>query len=146
MKAKTENQRIARLALQLSQYWYNIQHAAGDSMLMQIADALSRLAMSLIDETEDHEGPVDCPFDGAEIQNILLQCIGSDVILSPARFSNNTDTYARLTRSTAEVVPNSIATEFTTNSTHSDRCGCLCCTGQVLALEEMEVKEGWRYP
>ena len=45
MTAKAEVQRVARLALWLSTYWYNLQHSAGDSILMKIADAMSRLSM-----------------------------------------------------------------------------------------------------
>ena len=51
--AKSENMRIGRLALWLSMYWYNIQHSAGDSLLMQIADALSRLDIAMSSDDEN---------------------------------------------------------------------------------------------
>ena len=104
MTAKSENQRIARLALWLSSYWYHIQHSAGDSALMKIADAMSRLVMTVSNE----DGLIFVPFDDATVQNILLSTISEEIITSPARFSNNTDTYAKLTRCTAEIIPHSL--------------------------------------
>ena len=106
-------------------------------MLMKIADALSRLVIALDPESEDK--PVDCPFDSTQVQNILLQSIGDTVIESPARFSNDFDTYARMTRSTAEVIPRRAhkETEFTTRLDH-EGCNCLVCCGRVMAIEEID--------
>ena len=70
MQAKTENQRIARLALWLSQYMYNLQHLAGRHVLMQIADALSRLC---IETGEDRD--IFVPFEDENVQHELLNAI-----------------------------------------------------------------------
>ena len=101
MTAKTENQRIARLALWLSMFWYNLQHLAGTHTLMKIADALSRL---LIETGEDQD--IFVPFEDKIVQHQLLNAIKQVISESPAKFSMSTDTHARLTRNSVEVVPN----------------------------------------
>ena len=108
-------------------YWYNIQHSAGDSLLIQIADALSRLDNVI---TSDHS-EVFMPFQEEMVQNILLSAITDDIILSPARFSTNTDTHARLDRSTAEVIPNSLAAIC-----HPRSCGCDGCVSSIAVLDD----------
>ena len=105
MVAKAEVQRVARLALWLSTYWYNLQHAAGDSALMKIADAMSRLNMS-----SSPDGAIFVPFEDDTVQHVLLNTVTEKVIPTAAKFSMTTDTEARLTRSTAEVVPNYMVT------------------------------------
>ena len=132
MQAKTENQRVARLALWLSMYWYNIQHGAGDSALIMIADALSRLF--IINAEDDSE--IFVPFEDKTVQNILLQAISDDIIMSPARFSMTTDTEAHLTRSSAEVVPRSMRVV----QHEQERCGCLVCAEQAYAVEEEQIE------
>ena len=104
MTAKTENQRIARLALWLSMFWYNLQHLAGTHTLMKIADALSRL---LIETGEDQD--IFVPFEDKIVQHQLLNAIKQVISESPAKFSMSTDTHARLTRNSVEVVPNTAA-------------------------------------
>ena len=125
--AKSENMRIGRLALWLSMYWYNIQHSAGDSLLIQIADALSRLDIVMSSDDND----IFMPFQEEVVQNILLSAITDEIILSPARFSTNTDTYARLDRSTVEVVPNSLAA-----IRHSGSCQCDGCVTSIEVVDD----------
>ena len=50
MKAAATNGRTARLALWLSCWWYNLVHLNGTHVLMQIADAISRLAIANSDD------------------------------------------------------------------------------------------------
>ena len=71
MKASATNGRIARLALWLSCWWYNLVHLAGDHVLMQIADAISRLA---IENSHDPEN-IAIPFEDDSVQNRLIENI-----------------------------------------------------------------------
>ena len=101
MVAKAENQRIARLALWLSMYWYNLQHLAGTHDLMKIADALSRL------EIEDYsDKAIFEPFEDENVQHILQRAVVAPIIHSHVQFSNNVDTHAELTRTGVSVAPN----------------------------------------
>ena len=116
MRARCEHQRIARLALWLSSYSYNLQHLAGKHILMQIADALSRL---LIDTGEDKD--IFVPFDGKQVQHQLLAAISKDKILkSPAESLLSKDTIAKMTRVSVETVPRNQLMVITDNSTYKD--------------------------
>ena len=105
MSAKAEHQRIARLALWLSMYYYNLQHMAGKHILLQIVDAISRLPIP--DTAEDRE--IFVPFEAPEAQSILTSTLTDEVIVCPRHFELSTDTHAKLTRSGIEIRPNSIA-------------------------------------
>jgi len=71
MKASATNGRIARLALWLSCWWYNLVHLAGDHVLMQIADAISRLAI------ENSHDPTNMaiPFEDDSVQSRFVENI-----------------------------------------------------------------------
>ena len=100
---------------------------AGDSLLVQIADALSRLDIVM---SFDDSG-VFMPFQEEVAQNILLLAITDDIILSPARFSTNTDTYARLNRFTTKVIPNSLAA-----IRYSGSCQCDGCVTSISVVDD----------
>lgn len=100
MTAKSENQRVARLALWLSGYMYNLQHMAGDHILMRIADALSRL---MIDTGEDRD--IFVPFEDDVVQHQLLAAMKEIWSKSPASYSMCKDTEAKMTRNSVEVGP-----------------------------------------
>ena len=68
MKAAATNGRIARLALWLSCWWYNLVHLNGTHVLMQIADAISRLAIA---NSDDPSNAV-IPFEDDNVQGVLI--------------------------------------------------------------------------
>ena len=71
MKAAASNGRLARLAIWLSMWQYNIVHLAGTHVLMQIADAISRLA---INNSEDGD-LAHVPFEDDAVQSIFTDAI-----------------------------------------------------------------------
>ena len=130
MTAKSENQRIARLALWLSMYWYNLQHLAGTHVLMQIADALSRL---MIETGEDRD--IFVPFEAEVVQHQLLAAMKYVISESPARFSMSKDTHAVLRRDGVEVVPNTVMALrcWTEDSTEdASKVGGVRCADEIL--------------
>jgi hypothetical protein len=62
----------------------------------------------------------------------LLNAVREEVILSPARFSMDTNTSAHLTRSSVEVVPNRMRAD----GTHTEACACLQCTDNLQVMIE----------
>ena len=71
MKAAATNGRIARLALWLSCWWYNLVHLQGTHVLMQIADAISRLAIS----NSDNPDNAKIPFEDDSVHGLLVDNI-----------------------------------------------------------------------
>lgn len=61
MQAKAEHQRIARLALWLSNYYCNLQHLAGKHILLQIVDCISRMDIPNTQEDADIFSPFEAP-------------------------------------------------------------------------------------
>ena len=103
MTAKAHHQRIARLALWLSQYHYNLQHLAGKHVLLQIVDSISRLP---IPNSTDDDDDVYCPFEDPQTQSILNSAITDNVIRCSSQFELSMDTQARLSRNGVDIVPN----------------------------------------
>ena len=101
MDAKAEHQRIARLALWLSMYYYNLQHLAGKHILLQIVDCISRLPIP--DSQEDRE--IFSPFEQPAVKTALAASITSQVIRCPRHFEISKDTHAQLTRCGVDIVP-----------------------------------------
>ena len=101
MSAKVEHQRIARLALWLSQYYYSIQHIAGEHILLKIVDAISRLPLPTSSEDKD----IFSPFETPEIKSILTSSICSAIMKCPRHFEFSTNTHAQLTRIGVDIVP-----------------------------------------
>ena len=101
MSAKMEHQRIARLAMWLSQYYYTLQHIAGEHILLKIVDAVSRLPIPT--SVEDRE--IFSPFETMEVKSILTASITSDIIRCPRHFEISTSTHAQLHRTGVDIVP-----------------------------------------
>ena len=108
MTAKTEHQRVARLALWLSMYYFNLVHLRGKHVLLQIVDAISRL--NIPDDPDDRE--VFSPFEVESVQKQLSTMITKEAILCERRFELTTDTHAELTRLGIDVVPDRPTTAF----------------------------------
>jgi hypothetical protein len=124
MQAKSEHQRIARLALWLSMYYYNLQHLAGKHVLLQIVDCISRL--DIPDTAGDRE--IFSPFEDERCQNILTSHLVKDkVIRCPQQFVFDTkETHAKMTRTGVDIVPNVAGSmiDLVSKSTHSCVRGC----------------------
>lgn len=101
MNAKVEHGRIARLALWLSNYYFTLQHVAGKMILLQIADALSRLIGS--DDPDD--GNIFVPFEGKEVRSLLRKAITPILMVCPAGEELSTNTFAEMTRQGVDLVP-----------------------------------------
>ena len=101
MDAKSEHQCIARLAIWLSMYNYNLQHLAGKHILLQIVDCISRLPIP--DSQEDRE--IFSPFERQDVVVALTTNITDRVLKCPRSFEISTDTRAQLTRCGVDIIP-----------------------------------------
>ena len=109
MPAKMEHQRIARLALWLSQYYYTLQHIAGEHILLKIVDAVSRLPIPTSVEDQEIFSP---SFETTEVQSILTASITPDIIQCPRHFDISTSTHAQLHRTGVDIVPSAPLLSF----------------------------------
>ena len=103
MTAKLQVARIARLALWLSEYYYNLQHLVGTHVLLQIVDAISRL--DIPNDPDDKD--IFSPFEAPTVRQTLNCLYSGPVIRFPTGYELSTDTHARIRQDGVAIVPNS---------------------------------------
>jgi len=102
MRTKLQVARVARLALWLSEYYYNLQHLAGTHLRLAIVDAISRL--DIPDDPDDKD--IFSPFEAPTVRQTISSLYSGSIIRCPSGYELSTDTHARIRQDGVAIVPN----------------------------------------